>query len=96
MTVTTIYEDGEILTVTGEDYAPSGDILVSGKPVSSQSRASRLATLRAAVLCNGAELRKENGAAALVSDPTEGALLVAAAKAGLWKQGPRKRGPVPP
>lgn len=41
--------------------------------------------LTAAVLCNGATLRQENGAWQVIGDPTEGALLVAAAKAGLTK-----------
>jgi Ca2+-transporting ATPase len=37
--------------------------------------------LTAAVLCNGATLREENGTWQVIGDPTEGALLVAAAKA---------------
>jgi Ca2+-transporting ATPase len=39
--------------------------------------------LTAAVLCNGATLREESGTWQVIGDPTEGALLVAAAKAGL-------------
>ncbi|HJS67113.1 MAG TPA: HAD-IC family P-type ATPase, partial [Nitrospiraceae bacterium] len=39
--------------------------------------------LTAAVLCNGATLRDENGTWQVIGDPTEGALLVAAAKAEL-------------
>ncbi|HSB44085.1 MAG TPA: cation-translocating P-type ATPase [Nitrospira sp.] len=42
--------------------------------------------LTAAVLCNGASLREENGAWQVIGDPTEGALLVAAAKATVTKQ----------
>lgn len=42
--------------------------------------------LTAAVLCNGATLREENGAWQVIGDPTEGALLVAAAKVGLMKE----------
>ncbi len=41
--------------------------------------------LSAAVLCNGATLQQENGTWRIIGDPTEGALLVAAAKAGLTK-----------
>ncbi len=48
----------------------------------SQSPALR-ELLTAAVLCNGATLRQEEGAWRIVGDPTEGALLVAAAKAAL-------------
>ncbi len=42
--------------------------------------------LTAAVLCNGATLRQENGAWQVIGVPTEGALLVAAAKVGLTKE----------
>jgi Ca2+-transporting ATPase len=39
--------------------------------------------LTAAVLCNGARLKQENGTWRVIGDPTEGALLVAAAKAAI-------------
>jgi len=39
--------------------------------------------LTATVLCNGATLREENGTWQVIGDPTEGALLVVAAKAAL-------------
>jgi Ca2+-transporting ATPase len=48
----------------------------------SQSPALR-ELLTAAVLCNGATLREEKGTWRVIGDPTEGALLVAAAKAEL-------------
>lgn len=48
----------------------------------SQSPALR-ELLTAAVLCNGAALRQEEGTWRILGDPTEGALLVAAAKASL-------------
>jgi len=41
--------------------------------------------LTTAVLCNGATLQQEQGAWRIIGDPTEGALLVVAAKAGLTK-----------
>ncbi|MBL8053247.1 MAG: HAD-IC family P-type ATPase, partial [Nitrospira sp.] len=52
--------------------------------------------LTAAVLCNGATLQQEKGIWRIIGDPTEGALLVAAAKVGLTKaelegQAPRER-----
>ncbi|MEY4528243.1 MAG: hypothetical protein RL768_1962, partial [Nitrospirota bacterium] len=42
--------------------------------------------LTAAVLCNGATLRQNNGAWAVIGDPTEGALLVVAAKGGVTQE----------
>jgi len=49
--------------------------------------------LTAAVLCNGATLQQENGNWQIIGDPTEGALLVAAAKAGLTKDELEHRAP---
>ena len=50
--------------------------------------------LTAAVLCNGATLQQENGAWRIIGDPTEAALLVAAAKAGLTKPELERRAPL--
>ena len=50
--------------------------------------------LTAAVLCNGATLQQENGTWQIIGDPTEGALLVAAAKAGLTKAELERRAPL--
>jgi len=47
------------------------------------SRGALRELLTAAVLCNGATLRQEEGTWRILGDPTEGALLVAAAKAAL-------------
>ena len=48
----------------------------------------------AAVLCNGATLLQEKGTWKIIGDPTEGALLVAAAKAGLTKADLERRAPL--
>jgi Ca2+-transporting ATPase len=86
MTVTALYQGGEIFTVSGEGYAPVGDILSFGEPVKPDARPGLKALLRASVLCNGAELREEEGRWTILGDPTEGALLVAAAKTGIRKE----------
>jgi Ca2+-transporting ATPase len=85
MTVTALYQGGTGLVVTGEGYAPFGDFhWPSGRP--KEHTLGLQALLQTAVLCNGAELRCTGDSWAIAGDPTEGALLVAAAKAGLWKQ----------
>jgi P-type Ca2+ transporter type 2C len=85
MTVTTLYQGGEVLTVSGEGYAPVGEIRWNGEPTSGSPYPGLTALLRAGVLCNGAELRLEAFGWQVLGDPTEGALLVAAAKIGLSK-----------
>lgn len=85
MTVTTLYLGGELLTVSGEGYAPIGDIRWNGESVNGGRHPGLMALLRTGLLCNGAELTLEAFAWKVVGDPTEGALLVAAAKAGLSK-----------
>ena len=103
MTVTRLYMDGRRFEVTGEGYAPTGDIRealgvrseVTRHEVrvadTLEPRASHLDPglhdlLSAAVLCNGATLQQEDGSWRVVGDPTEGALLVVAAKGGLCKE----------
>jgi Ca2+-transporting ATPase len=74
MTVTNVCVGDEAFEVTDE-----------GSPL--PSRASGIEQLlTAAVLCNGATLYEENGARHVIGDPTEGALLVLAAKFGMTKQ----------
>jgi P-type Ca2+ transporter type 2C len=85
MTVTTLYQGGEIFAVTGEGYAPVGEIRSGSELVTPALKPGLVALLHASVLCNGAELRLEDLLWKIVGDPTEGALLVMAAKAGLTK-----------
>ncbi|MCX7854568.1 MAG: cation-translocating P-type ATPase [Anaerolineae bacterium] len=42
--------------------------------------------LRSGLLCSDAQLEKDGDGYRMVGDPTEGALVVAAAKAGLWRE----------
>jgi len=95
MTVACLIVDNSRFDVTGEGYEPSGEIRPlhrSHPPSCLPAGMSQLLT--AAVLCNGAALRQENGIWQIVGDPTEGALLVAAAKAGLTKDELERRAPL--
>jgi Ca2+-transporting ATPase len=87
MTVTRIWTDGQFIDVTGTGYVPKGDFLVDGSPVNITKYPAALTTLWLGVLNNDAEIETtgENAGSQtyrIVGDPTEGALLVAAAKAG--------------
>jgi Ca2+-transporting ATPase len=79
MTVTRVYVDGRTMKVSGEGYVPEGVFLDAGKPLDHLSSGLQ-ALLEAAVLCNGATLQEQEGIWSVLGDPTEGALLVAAAK----------------
>jgi Ca2+-transporting ATPase len=92
MTVTRLFAGDRVFEVTGEGYEPVGEIRETSSSLNNlsplTSHFSSLPSglrelLTAAVLCNGATLREENGTWQVIGDPTEGALLVVAAKAAL-------------
>ncbi len=85
---------GRELALTGSGYAPQGELQHEGRPVAPDDAVHAL--LRAAVLCNDAELlppEDERAAWSVIGDPTEGALIVAAAKLGLDAAAERERAP---
>jgi len=86
MTVTKLFAGDAVFDVTGEGYTPIGEIRQATASASSPLHPGLRELLTAAVLCNGAVLREENGTWQVIGDPTEGALLVAAAKAGLVRK----------
>jgi P-type Ca2+ transporter type 2C len=80
MTVRRIWMPGVELAVDGVGYAPAGAIRVrSGIP--DQSAVEEIA--RAGALCNDASLEEREDGWHVIGDPTEGALLTLACKAGL-------------
>ncbi|HZB22767.1 MAG TPA: HAD-IC family P-type ATPase, partial [Gaiellaceae bacterium] len=83
MTVRKVYVGGGILDVSGAGYDPEGGFVVDGAPV--EPMPELVEALRAAALASDARLvhDEEEGQWRLRGDPTEGALVVAAAKAGL-------------
>ena len=97
MTVEKVYVNGTLLSVTGEGYKPVGDFFSGDRPVSEDVHLHRL--LVAGVLCNDAGLVEENGVWDITGDPTEGALVVVAAKEGIWKtaleEKHRRKGEIP-
>ncbi len=86
MTVREIWVDRNFIEVTGSGYEPKGEF-------SSQTDQLQLA-LKIGLLCNNANLFQENDHWRITGDPTEGALLVAAAKGGLRKIDVEKAHPV--
>ena len=86
MTVERIYVNGKAVKVTGVGYEPQGDFLYEDKKLDPAKEKELQMLLKAAVLCNDSKLEKTEGRWTVKGDPTEGALVVAAAKAGLWKE----------
>jgi len=83
MTVEAIYTPGQEFKVTGKGYEPRGEILLDNKPVDLLSNDTLNILLQAAVLCNDARLICSDSSCRISGDPTEGALLTVAAKAGI-------------
>lgn len=85
MTVRHIWTNGRLIDVTGAGYAPEGKFLEGGKDVDPGQDPALLETLRIGALCNGAELEEAGAFWRVLGDPTEGALLTLAKKAGIEK-----------
>ncbi|HVG96915.1 MAG TPA: cation-translocating P-type ATPase [Chloroflexota bacterium] len=84
MTVRTLVTASGRADVTGTGYAPQGELLSGGEPLpDGPLRQEVRRTLRAADRANNATLQEQDGRWRVQGDPTEGALLVAARKAGL-------------
>jgi Ca2+-transporting ATPase len=85
MTVRTILVGGEILDVSGPGYDPHGEFSQNGSVINPSPSLTHL--LRAGVLASDASLSRsgDGGQWHIKGDPTEGALVVVAAKAGLHR-----------
>jgi magnesium-transporting ATPase (P-type) len=70
--------------ITGDGYAPEGEVKKDGKPAGKQSVLDLMG--RVSVLGNDAELFEEDGAWKVEGDPTEGALYPFATKLGMDRQ----------
>lgn len=77
MTVRKIYGSGRIVDVSGVGYEPEGTFHPGG------GKEALLPLIEASLLCNDAELKHEDGRWLIKGDPTEGALVVLAHKAGI-------------
>jgi Ca2+-transporting ATPase len=82
MTVRRIFTAGRSIEVTGVGYEPRGEFIPREGPAGSGG-ISLQPLLRAGLLCNDARLDESEGAWRVQGDPTEGAMVVAAAKAGI-------------
>jgi Ca2+-transporting ATPase len=88
MTVRKLVLPEKKIEVEGEGYQPVGKFYQTEQEIQPQTNSDLSLLLKGAVLCNNAELQKNNDNEQweIIGDPTEGALVVTAAKAGYNKK----------
>ncbi|WP_114743734.1 cation-translocating P-type ATPase [Falsibacillus pallidus] len=86
MTVTHIWSSGMTWQVDGTGYNPRGEFYQNEKKVSPGQSKELQQILTFGCLCNHSALKEHEDSFALDGDPTEGALLVAAMKAGIHRE----------
>ncbi|MBL8731812.1 MAG: cation-translocating P-type ATPase [Planctomycetes bacterium] len=93
MTVRVLHVAGRSIEVTGVGYEPEGRFVVDGAAI--EPEATLREFLTAAVLCGDAHIEHDaaTGRWRVKGDPTEGALVVAASKAGLQQDEITRRCP---
>ena len=90
MTVQAIYAGETSYAVSGVGYDAQGSISQNQQPNQQSIEINDNPTLReclqCGLLCNDSHLQDQNGQLSVVGDPTEGALIVSAQKAGMIRQ----------
>ncbi len=93
MTVKVIYDGQHSYEVTGSGYEPRGKILHDWESCDEVTLEKLCGVLRIGMLCNESNIMEEDGQFRVDGDPTEGALIVSAMKAGLNPEEERNRYP---
>ncbi|MFD0771033.1 calcium-translocating P-type ATPase, SERCA-type [Bacillus sp. CGMCC 1.60114] len=87
MMVTHVWSSGEMWNITGQGYEPKGEFLKGDKKTNPTAARSLYQLLTFGCLCNNANIVKKKKTYVLDGDPTEGALIAAAMKAGISREG---------
>lgn len=89
MTAVRLWTDDHLFEITGEGYDPKGQFRLEGRRIDVTQYPGAVSTLWSGTLANDAYLeisdKKDAASFRMVGDPTEGAIVVAAAKAGAHK-----------
>jgi Ca2+-transporting ATPase len=83
MTATRLHSAGRTVDVTGSGYRPEGEFIVKGEKINPAEDSQFELLLRISTLNNDSHIQQQNGNWLCYGDPTEGAFVVAAEKAGL-------------
>ncbi len=86
MTVRRIFTAGQLFNVSGAGYAPEGGFSTNGRSPVEPSPALRQVLIAATLASDTKMVQLPGGGWDIKGDPTEGALVVAAAKAGVQKE----------
>jgi Ca2+-transporting ATPase len=93
MTVRVVVVGERRVVVTGAGYGVTGSFEVDGTRLDPSTDEALATALRIGSLCNDAKLERREGDPTVLGDPTEGALIVLAEKAGLVHEELRARYP---
>jgi len=93
MTVRRLYNGGRIIDVSGVGYEPKGEFREGNSSANAKNDEDLSLLLTIGALCNNATLENEKDTWRIMGDPTEGALIVSAAKAGLQRTELEKKYP---
>ncbi len=90
MTVVRVWVDDSLFAVSGDGYAPTGQFMIDGEEIDPKDSPGLSLLLKTLALCSDAYLEtsgaeEDRRTYRMLGDPTEGALVVAAAKAGYWR-----------
>ena len=91
MTATQVWVDGQFIDISGRGYKPVGEFEIDGEVIELKDFPGASTVLWVAALNNNADLdlgspEDEQPNYRVAGDPTEGALIVAAAKANAWTE----------
>ena len=87
MTVLNIFCGNKTYHISKTGYEPEGDYILNDKVVKVSEEGEELSeTLKAGLMCNNASLVQEDDHYKIIGDPTEGALIVSAYKAGVTEK----------
>jgi Ca2+-transporting ATPase len=90
MTIVRLWADGQTFNVTGDGYSPRGEFTQDEQKIDPAQFPGLSLLLKSFLLCNDAYIETSGADTGqlswrMVGDPTEGSLVVAAAKAGYWR-----------
>jgi len=85
MMVENIFTCDSVINVTGEGYSPEGIFLEKDETIDAKNHSAVSKMLTIGLLCNNSDIRRDDQGWVVDGEPTEGALVALARKAGMVK-----------